>query len=95
MNQTAQLKTLLAAHAILLQVAKGTTLGPLIILENRDGTSQIIRIQEATRKSPLPAREILQANATGRAERGVMSFDAYLNLPQGRSDAIFLQAHVL
>jgi hypothetical protein len=91
-NQTAQLAGFLAAHAIL-QVAKGTTLGPLIILENRDGTSQFIRIQEATpEKSAAKGEEILQANATG-AERGVMAFDAYLNLPQGRSDAIFLQAY--
>jgi hypothetical protein len=34
---------------------------------------------------------MLKANAD-RAVRGVMAFDACLNLPQGRKDAIFLQA---
>ena len=46
-NQTAQLVGFLAAHAML-QVAKGATLGPLIIFEQGDGTTHIIRIHEAS-----------------------------------------------
>jgi hypothetical protein len=90
-NQTAQLAGFLAAHAIL-EVAKGKTLGPLIIFEKGDGTSHIIRIHETDpQKAASQGEKMLQANAAG-AVRGVMAFDAYLNLPQGRSDAIFLQA---
>ena len=91
MNQSAQLAGFVAAHAML-QVAKGATLGPLIIFEKGDGTTHIIRIHEADgQKAVSQGEEILVANADG-AERGVMAFDAYLNLPQGRTDAIFLQA---
>ena len=91
MNQAAQLAGFLAAHAVL-QVAKGHTLGPLIIFEKPDGTSHILRIHDASpQKAAAKAEKILKANADG-AERGVMAFDAYLNLPQGRTDAIFLQA---
>jgi hypothetical protein len=91
MNETAQLAGFLAAQAVL-QVSRGATLGPLIIFENADGTSHIIRIQEATpQKAASEGEKILKANADG-AERGVMAFDAYLNLPQGRRDAIFLEA---
>jgi hypothetical protein len=90
-NKAAQLAGFLAAHAVL-QVAKGTTLGPLIIFEKGDGTSHILRIRDASpQKAASKGEQILQANADG-AERGVMAFDAYLNLPQGRTDAIFLQA---
>jgi hypothetical protein len=90
-KQTAQLAGFLAAHAML-QVAKGATLGPLVIFEKGDGTTHIIRIHEANgEKAARQGEEILEANADG-AERGVMAFDAYLNLPKGRTDAIFLQA---
>jgi hypothetical protein len=44
MNQAAQLAGFLAAHAVL-QVAKGTSLGPIIIFEKSDGTSRIIGIK--------------------------------------------------
>lgn len=91
MNQTAQLAGFLAAHAMI-QVAKGATLGPLIIFEKGDGTTHIIRIHEVSGQEAVSqGEEILNANAD-EAERGVMGFDAYLNLPQGRTDAIFLQA---
>jgi len=89
-NKTAQLAGFIAAQAIL-QVSEGTTLGPLIIFEKDDGTCHIVRIQETDPKTAATkGEEILVANADG-ADRGVMAFDAYLNLPQGRMDAIFIQ----
>lgn len=91
MKEAAQLAGFLAADAVL-RVATGGTLAPLIIFEKGDGTSHIIRIQETSpQKAAARAERMLRANADGAA-RGVMAFDAYLNLPQGRSDAIFLQA---
>lgn len=90
-NKAAQLAGFLAAHAVL-QAAKGATLGPLIIFEKSDGTAHFVRIHEADPQlAASKGEQILKANADG-AERGVMAFDAYLNLPQGRTDAIFLQA---
>jgi len=86
-----QLAGFLAAEAVL-QVAKGVSLPPLIIFEKGGGPSQIIEIQEASpEKAASQGEKILRTNAGG-AERGVMAFDAYLNLPKGRTDAIFLQA---
>jgi hypothetical protein len=90
-NEAAQLAGFLAAQAIL-QVSKGTTLGPLIIFEKGDGSTHFVRIRDATpQKAVIKGEQILLANADG-ADRGVMAFDAYLNLPKGRKDAIFLQA---
>ena len=91
MKEAAQLAGFLAADAVL-RVATGKTLAPLIIFEKADGTSQIILVEEATpQEAAAKGEKLLRTNAGG-AERGVMAFDAYLNLPQGRSDAIFLQA---
>jgi hypothetical protein len=91
MQETAQLAGFLAADA-LLRVASGGTLRPLILFENDDGTSRIIVIEEPTpQQAAFKGETILRTNAGG-AVRGVMAFDAYLNLPPGRTDAIFLQA---
>ena len=91
MKDAAQLAGFLAADAVL-RVATGVSLPPLIIFEKGDGTSQIIQIEESSpQKAASRGENLLRTNAGG-AERGVMAFDAYLNLPQGRTDAIFLQA---
>ncbi len=91
MNEAARLAGFLAAHAML-QVAKGATLCPLIIFEKRDGTSHIVAISHGTpEQAAHEGEDILMENADGTL-RGVMAMDAYLNLPKGRSDAIFLQA---
>src|SRR5262249_10146476 len=75
-----------------MQVAKGKTLGPLIVFENADGTTRFIQVQDTSpEKAASKGEEILKTNAGG-AECGVMGFDAYLNLPKGRIDAIFLHA---
>jgi hypothetical protein len=91
MQDTAQLAGFLAAEAIL-QVSQGKHLCPLVMFENADRTSRLICIQDASgEKAAYKGENILIANAGG-AVRGVMAIDAYLNLPQGRKEAIFLQA---
>ena len=50
MKEAAQLAGFLAADAVL-RVATGASLPPLIIFEKGDGTSHIIRIQEANLQS--------------------------------------------
>jgi hypothetical protein len=93
-NKTAQLAGFLAAHAIL-EVAKGKSPVPLVVFESPSGLSHIIQIHEATPEMAAKKGDNLLRKNVHRAERGVMAFDAYLNLPQGRSDAIFLQARQL
>ncbi len=47
--------------------------------------------ESSPEKAASKGEAILKANAGG-AVRAVMAFDAYLNLPSGRTDAIFLHA---
>lgn len=91
MKETAQLAGFIAAQA-LLRVSSGKSLAPLVVFENGDGTSRFIVVEEASPEQAAHKGErILRANAGGAA-RGVMAIDAYLNLPPGRTDAVFLQA---
>ena len=91
MLKAVQLAGFLAAELIP-HVAAGRGLSPIVIFEKADGSSHIIRIQEDDgQKAAMDGENLLIANEDG-AERGVMAVDAYLNLPHGRRDALFLQA---
>jgi hypothetical protein len=92
MEETAQLMGFVAAHAIL-QVSRGKTLTmPLLVVEKEDGSTQFIEVTAKTSKDAVSKGERLMRKADPGASRAVLAFEAYLNLPPGKSDAIFLQA---
>jgi hypothetical protein len=94
MQQAAQLAGFIAAHAVLqLSRGKGLTV-PLVVLEKQDGNAQFIQAtgapsqEEAVRR----ATQLLRAPAAD-VLRGVLAFEAYLNVPPGqKTDAILIQA---
>jgi hypothetical protein len=91
METLAQLAGFLAAHAILC-VSRGQSLTlPLLVVEKADGTTQFIEITGKTSQEAVTKASRLMEKPAPEAQRSVMAFEAYLNLPPGRSDAIFLR----
>jgi hypothetical protein len=88
----AQLAGFVAAHAIL-NVSQGKSLTmPLLVIEKEDGSTQFIEVTGASSKEAVTKGEELLGKPVPGACRAVLAFEAYLNLPPGRSDAIFLHA---
>jgi len=91
MKEAAQFAGFIAVQAFL-EVAAGKSPTPLVSFENADGTARFIQVQEKSpEKAAFKGEALLKAN-DGNAECGVLAFDAYLNLPEGQSEAIFLHA---
>ena len=92
MIETVQLAGFVASHAIYC-VSQGKTLTvPLLVLEKADGNPQFIQITGASTQDAVErAGELLRRPAKG-VLRAVLVFEAFLNLPPAKTDAIFLQA---
>ena len=92
MNEMAQLAGFVAAHAIL-RVSEGKSLTmPLLVVEKEDGSTQFIEITGNSSKEAVAKGEKLLREPVAAASRAVLVFEAYLNLPPGQTDAIFLHA---
>src|ERR1043166_3060241 len=90
MMDTIRLAGFMAAHAIA-QVAQGKSLTvPLLMIEKADGATQFIQVQgKSSQEAVMKAEQMMMKQVPG-AQRAVMAFEAYLNLPPGRTDAIFV-----
>lgn len=92
MTETARLAGFMAAHAIL-GVSQGKSLSmPMIVVEIDDGRTQFLEVKEkSSQAAVIQAERLLKQPAAG-ATRAALAFEAYLNLPPGQTDAIFLHA---
>jgi hypothetical protein len=92
MKKTAQLAGFVAAHAILC-VSKGKTLTtPLLVVEKEDGSTQFIEVTGNSSEEAVAEGEKRMKKPVSGAFRAVLAFEAFLNLPPGTTDAIFLHA---
>jgi hypothetical protein len=92
MQETAQLAGFVAAHAIL-RVSEGESLTmPLLVVEKEDGSTQFIEVRGNSSEEAVAKAERLMDQPVSGACRAVLAFEAFLNLPPGKTDAIFLQA---
>jgi hypothetical protein len=92
MNESARLAGFVAAHAIL-RVSEGKTLTmPLLVVEKEDGTTQFIEVLGNSSEEAVAKGERLMKKPAPGACRAVLAFEAFLNLPPGQTDAIFLHA---
>jgi hypothetical protein len=90
MDETAQLAGFVASHAILC-VSRGKSLTmPLLVVEKADGNAQFIEVTGKSSEEAVKKAEKMMKKPVAGALRAVMAFEAYLNLPPGRTDAIFL-----
>jgi hypothetical protein len=92
MIETSRFAGFVASHAIYL-VSQGNSLTvPLLVLEKAKGNPQFIQVTgTSSQEAVARAGRLLERPAKG-VVRAVMVFEAYLNLPPGKTDAIFLQA---
>jgi hypothetical protein len=92
MNEMARLAGFLAAHAIWF-VSQGKSLTtPLLVVEGEGDSMRFVQVEgRSSEKAVAKAERLLEKPAPG-ALRAVMAFEAYLNLPPGKADAIFLHA---
>ena len=92
MQETAQLAGFVAAHAIL-RVSEGESLTmPLLVVEKEDGSTQLIEVTGNSSEDAVAKGEKLMEKPVPGARRAVLAFEAFLNLPPGKTDAIFLHA---
>lgn len=92
MNETAQLAGFVAAHAIHC-VSQGQSLTtPLMVVEKYDGNMQFIQVTGRSSEEAVAKGEDLMAKPVSGARRAVLAFEAFLNFPPGKTDAIFLHA---
>ena len=91
MEHTAQIAGFIAAHAIW-SVAEGETLITILGSENADGQRSMTRlVTDRLEESVARGREQLTANQE-RAVRAALAFDGYITLPEGKTDAVILEA---
>src|SRR5271167_54948 len=92
MQETARLAGFVAAHAIL-RVSEGKSLTmPLLVVEKEDASTQFIQVTGKSSEDAVKKGEALMKKPVPGARRAVLAFEAFLNLPPGRTDAIFLHA---
>jgi hypothetical protein len=92
MKETARLAGFVASHAILC-VSQGKSLTmPLLVVEKEDGGTQFIEVTGPSSEEAVKKGEKLMKKPVSGAQRAVLAFEAFLNLPPGKTDAIFLHA---
>lgn len=91
MEKTARLAGFIAAHAIW-SVSDGETLITMIGSEDADGQRKLDRlVTPRIEESVARGREQLLTNPEHVA-RAALAFDGYITLPDGKTDAIFVEA---
>lgn len=92
MQETVQLAGFVAAHAVRC-VSEGKTLTmPLLVIEKEDGNTQFIEVTGSSSEEAVAKAEKLMRKPSPGARRAILAFEAFLNLPPGKTDAIFLHA---
>jgi hypothetical protein len=92
MNETARLAGFLAAHAIWC-VSQGKSLTtPLLVVESEGESTRFIEVKGRSSEEAVGKAERLLEKPAPGSLRAVLGFEAYLNLPPGKTDAIFLHA---
>ena len=91
MERTARLAGFIAAHAIW-SVSDGEVLVTMVGSEAGDGQRKLDRIlTERIEESVVQGREQLLKNPQ-HAARAALAFDGYVTLPDGKTDAVFIEA---
>jgi hypothetical protein len=91
MEQAARLAGFIAAHAIW-SVSDGETLVTMVGSEGSNGQRKLDRIMaERIEESVARGKEQLENNPQHVA-RAALAFDGYITLPDGRTDAVFVDA---
>jgi hypothetical protein len=91
MEPTARLAGFIAAHAIW-SVSDGETLVTMVGSEGADGQRKLDRlVTERIEDSVSQGREQLLKNPQHVA-RAALAFDGYITLPDGKTDAVFIEA---
>jgi hypothetical protein len=81
---------MVAAHGIL-RVSEGKSLTmPLLVIEKDDGSAQFIEVTAKSSEEAVKKGEKMMKNPVPGARRAVLAVEAFLNLPPGKTDAIFL-----
>ncbi len=92
MNEAVRLAGFLAAHAIkCVYEGKSLTI-PLVVVENEQGKTRFVQVEAGTSEEAVGKATQLMDDLGSGTLRAVMAFEAYLNLPPGKTDAIFLEA---
>jgi hypothetical protein len=92
MNEAVRLAGFLAAHAVKC-VSEGKSLTtPLVVVENEEGKTRFVQVEAATSEEAVAKATQFMDDLGSGTVRAVMAFEAYLNLPPGKTDAIFLEA---
>jgi hypothetical protein len=94
MKETAQLVGFVASHAILCVSDGKSLIMPLLVVEKEDGSTQFIEVTGSSSEEAVKKAEKLMKDPVAGARRAVLAFEAYLNLPPSRTDAIFLHARL-
>ena len=80
-----------AAHAVW-SVSEGETLIPIVAYVDKAGQRHMSRLEEERlEQSVAVGKEWLKSNPEGAAH-AVLVFDGFVNLPEGKTDALILEA---
>ena len=91
MKETARLAGLVAAHAILCVSKEKSLTIPLLVNEKENGQAQFIQITGKSSEEAVAKAGAMMRKPAAGTQRAVMAFEAYLNLPPERTDAIFIE----
>jgi hypothetical protein len=91
MNPTGELAGFFAAHAVWC-VSDGETLVPIFAYESSDGSRQMERIEaDELQDAVRHAKDRLASNPEAAA-RAVLVYDGFVTLPDGKTDALIIDA---
>lgn len=92
MKQTAELAGLFTAHA-LWSISEGEKLKPLLGVEMPDGNRTLRKLVDGKPEEIVAAGQHWLATNPAGARSGVLVYDGIINLEEGETDAIILEAH--
>ena len=92
MEELAEVAGYFAAHGIW-SVASGGPLIPFVGLKHEGDEGKLVRFVDAGKleRAVEKARELLESNDEG-ARFGTLVYDAYVTLPEGKTDALILES---
>jgi hypothetical protein len=90
MQTTAQLAGFFAAHAVW-DVSDGAVLIPFVVFEDADGSRKVNCIVNELYEDGVARGKVLLANNPESAIRAVLIFDGFVNLSEGKTDALIIE----
>jgi hypothetical protein len=91
MNLTGELAGFFAAHAVWC-VSDAETLVPIIAFETIDGSRQMVRIEAEQLQDAVSDGKQWLADNPASAVRAVFIYDGFVTLPDGKTDALVVEA---